>query len=114
MSAPYRHIGKNMMEDGKINLNVKSGKARRLATALAKATGETVTAAVTRAIEERLARVVPQQDPAEMLLTIGEDCARRLKSRGSRAPWATCSMMNTGCRRDRRQFGRARDPAGGA
>lgn len=37
-------------------LNIKSAEADRLARELARATGESITEAVTRAVEERLAR----------------------------------------------------------
>lgn len=75
------------MEEKKINLNVKSAEARRLATELARATGETITAAVTRAIAERLARVTPQEDLAEELLALGRDSASRMKE-----PWRSASV----------------------
>lgn len=76
-----------MMEEKKINLNVKSPEAKRLAVELARATGETITAAVTRAIAERLARVTPQDDLAEELLALGRDCAGRMKE-----PWRSASV----------------------
>lgn len=65
-----------------MNLNVKSKDARRLATELARATGETITAAVTQAIRERLDRVAARPVTADELLAIGRDCAGRLKE-----PW---------------------------
>lgn len=65
-----------------MNLNVKSKDARRLATDLARATGETITAAVTQAIRERLMRIQAPAASADELLTLGRDCAARLKE-----PW---------------------------
>jgi antitoxin VapB len=67
-----------------MNLNVKSKDARRLATELARATGETITAAVTQAIRERLAKVKAPAGTAEELVALGQDCAARLKE-----PWRT-------------------------
>jgi antitoxin VapB len=48
---------------------------------LAKRTGESMTAAVTIAVRERLDRIRSEQGAslADRLLRIGEDCARRLK-----------------------------------
>ena len=48
---------------------------------LAKLTGETMTAAVTEAVRERLDRIRRERDGrlADRLLTIGKDCAARLK-----------------------------------
>lgn len=70
-----------------MNLNVKGKDARRLAHELAEATGETITAAVTQAIRERLERVTNPAATAEELLEIGRDCARRLKE-----PWKSRSV----------------------
>jgi len=56
-------------------------EAYRLAQELAKRTGESLTAAVTIAVRERLDRVRPEQGAslAERLVEIGQDCAKRLK-----------------------------------
>jgi antitoxin VapB len=70
-----------------MNLNIKGKDARRLAHELAEATGETITAAVTRAIQERLERVATPTPTAEELLGIGRDCAKRLKE-----PWRSRSV----------------------
>jgi antitoxin VapB len=62
-------------------LNIKNDEAHRLAQALAEATGESLTAAVTQALRDRLERV-RQERPgglAERLMAIGADCAARLK-----------------------------------
>ena len=68
-------------------LKVKSKHARCLATELAQATGETITAAVTAAIRERLARVKSPPATADELLAIGADCAARLVG-----PWQSASV----------------------
>jgi antitoxin VapB len=63
-----------------MGLNVKTDEAHRLAQELAALTGETLTAAVTQALRERLERVRRERgDLAERLLAIGRDCAARLK-----------------------------------
>jgi antitoxin VapB len=64
-----------------MSLNIKNDTAHRLAQELAAVTGESLTAAVTEALRERLERVRRQQDAslAERLLHIGRDCADRLK-----------------------------------
>jgi antitoxin VapB len=48
---------------------------------LARLTGETMTAAVTQAVRERIARILRERDGrlADRLLMIGKDCAARLK-----------------------------------
>jgi antitoxin VapB len=64
-----------------MGLNIKNREAHQLAAELAKRTGETMTAAITTALRERLDRLRREQDVglAERLLAIGEDCAKRLK-----------------------------------
>lgn len=63
-----------------MGLNIKTDEAHRLAQELAALTGETLTAAVTQALRERLERVRRERgDLAERLLAIGRDCAARLK-----------------------------------
>lgn len=64
-----------------MTLNIKNPQAHKLAQELAKATGETMTDAVTVAIRERLSRIRRGQ-PATLsaeLLEIGKRCARALK-----------------------------------
>jgi antitoxin VapB len=63
-----------------VTLNIKNEETHRLATELANATGESLTAAVTQAIRERLDRVrrANGQSLTERLLEIGKDCAARL------------------------------------
>ncbi len=66
---------------GRVGLNIKKDEAHRLARELAKITGETVTAAVTEALRERLDRLRRERRPdlVERLMAIGKDCAARLK-----------------------------------
>jgi len=64
-----------------MGLNIKNKEAHRLAEELAALTGESMTAAVTIAVRERLNRIRQEQRPsvADRLLAIGKDCAARLK-----------------------------------
>jgi antitoxin VapB len=62
-----------------MSLNIKNPETCRLIEELSEATGETMTAAVTQAVRERLDRVRKHDEGlAEWLLAIGRDCARRL------------------------------------
>ena len=63
-------------------LNIKDPEAHKLAKALQRETGETMTHAVTEALRERLERVRRLRKPeatTEELLTIGRRCASTLK-----------------------------------
>jgi antitoxin VapB len=64
-----------------VGLNIKNPEAHRLAEELAKLTGESMTAAVTTAVRERLDRLRREQGAslADRLVEIGQDCAKRLK-----------------------------------
>lgn len=66
-----------------MSLNIKNEEAHRLAGHLAKLTGESLTQAVTVALQERLKRLeaqgISEGDLAKRLLAIGRDCARHLK-----------------------------------
>jgi antitoxin VapB len=64
-----------------MGLNIKSEETHRLARELAQLTGESLTAAVTQAVRERLDRVRREQAVglAQRLLAIGKDCALHLK-----------------------------------
>jgi antitoxin VapB len=64
-----------------MSMNIKNKEAHRLTEELAKLTGESLTAAVTEAVRERLDRVRQAQGKslADQLLTIGKDCAAHLK-----------------------------------
>lgn len=64
---------------GPISLNIKNTEACRLISELAELTGETMTAAVTEAVRERLNRLRGKRAGlAQRLLAIGKDCADRL------------------------------------
>jgi antitoxin VapB len=66
---------------GIMSLNIKDPEAHQLAAALAKATGETMTKAVTCALKERLERVRRYQRSdatAAELMAIGARCAASL------------------------------------
>lgn len=64
-----------------MGLNIKNEETHELVRELAARTGETMTAAVTAAVRERLDRVRREQGEslADQLLAIGKDCAARLK-----------------------------------
>ncbi len=64
-----------------MGLNIKNEEAYRLARELADLTGESLTAAVTEAVRERLQRVRRARSEclADRLLAIGRDCAVHLK-----------------------------------
>jgi antitoxin VapB len=65
-----------------MTLNIKNDEADQLARELAALTGETVTAAVTEAVRERLERErrrLRKKTRVEDLLAIAADCAARLK-----------------------------------
>lgn len=64
-----------------MSLNIKNDEAHRLARQLAKLTGESMTEAVTRALDERLERIRHERGGglANRLLVIGRDCAAHLK-----------------------------------
>ncbi len=63
-----------------MGLNIKSEEAHRLVRELARLTGESMTAAVTEAVRERLERIRRERGAslAERLLAIGRDCAAHL------------------------------------
>ena len=60
-----------------MSLNIKNEKTHRLVRELARTTGESMTAAVDKAVEERLERVrsTKKGNLAERLLKIGRECA---------------------------------------
>jgi len=64
-----------------MGLNIRNEEAHRLARELAQRTGETMTAAVTTAVRERLDHIRREQGEslADQLLALGRDCAARLK-----------------------------------
>lgn len=64
-----------------MGLNIKSEEVHRLVRELADLTGESMTAAVAKAVRERLDRIRGKREPglANRLLAIGKDCAGHLK-----------------------------------
>lgn len=64
-----------------MGLNIKSEETHRLVRELAKLTGESMTAAVTTAVRDRLDRMRRERDIglADRLLAIGKDCAAHLR-----------------------------------
>ena len=64
-----------------MSLNIKNKETHKLADQLAKLTGESMTDAVTKAVRERLERVRSGRGSglADRLLSMGKDCAARLK-----------------------------------
>lgn len=64
-----------------MSLNIKNEEAHRLAEELARLSGESMTAAVTEALRERLARLKRERamSLADRLMAIGRDCRGRLK-----------------------------------
>lgn len=64
-----------------MSLNIKNKQAHALAQELASLTGESMAAAVTIALEERLARLQNghRRGLSDRLVAIGKDCAAHLK-----------------------------------
>lgn len=64
-----------------MGLNIKSEETHRLVRELATLTGESMTAAVTEAVRQRLDRVRRARgvNLADRLVAIGKDCAAHLK-----------------------------------
>jgi antitoxin VapB len=64
-----------------MGLNIKNPETHRLVLELAALTGESMTAAVTEAVRERLDRVRRERGVslADRLLAIGRECAAHLK-----------------------------------
>jgi antitoxin VapB len=62
-------------------MNIKNDETQKLARKLSDLTGESLTAAITEAVRERLERVQSAQGEglAERLLRIGKDCAAHLQ-----------------------------------
>jgi antitoxin VapB len=62
-------------------MNIKNDEAQKLAHELAEITGETLTAAVTQALRERLERLRKARGAglASRLLRIGKECASQLQ-----------------------------------
>ena len=64
-----------------MSLKIKNEETHLLARELARLTGESMTAAITQAVRERLDRVRRDEaiGLADRLVAIGKDCAARLK-----------------------------------
>lgn len=64
-----------------MGMNIKNDETQKLAHELSELTGESMTAAVTEAVRERLERVRNSQGTglADRLRRIGKDCAAHLK-----------------------------------
>jgi antitoxin VapB len=64
-----------------MSLNIKNEKTHRLVKQLARLTGESMTAAVDKAVRERLEKVraKPSADRVRRLLEIGKECAAHLR-----------------------------------
>lgn len=64
-----------------MSLTIENAETERLVGELTRLTGESVTAAVTEAIRQRLDRIRRERGLglADRLLAIGRDCATRLK-----------------------------------
>jgi antitoxin VapB len=64
-----------------MGLNLKNDRTNQLIHELASLTGESLTTAVTEAVQERLDRIRRERegDLATRLLAIGRDCAEHLK-----------------------------------
>jgi antitoxin VapB len=64
-----------------MSLNIKNEETHRVVRQLARLTGESMTAAVDKAVRERLERVRKKEGKgmAERLMEISRDCAKRLK-----------------------------------
>jgi len=65
-----------------MDLRIRNDEAYRLARLLADATGESLTAAVTTALREKLQRLTDASSLSEELLTLGRDAASRMHE-----PW---------------------------
>lgn len=61
-------------------MNIKNDETQKLTNELAKLTGESMTAAVTEAVRERLDRIRSERGVglADRLIKIGKDCAAHL------------------------------------
>jgi antitoxin VapB len=64
-----------------MGLNIKNEETQKLVRKLATLTGESMTAAITKAVRERLDRVRSERGAglAERLVKIGKDCAAHLR-----------------------------------
>ena len=63
-----------------MSLNIKNEETHRMAQELAALTGESMTAAVTESVRERLNRV-KSKGMAERIMKISKECSARLKGK---------------------------------
>jgi antitoxin VapB len=64
-----------------MGLNIKNEEVHRLVKQLAEISGESQTEAIKHAVEERIQRLDRRQGRLEKILTLGKDCATRLKAK---------------------------------
>jgi antitoxin VapB len=81
VSSKYGRKIENILESYPMSLNVKDPEAHRLAQAIARATGQSMTRVVTDALRERLARIQRRNGKAsvEELLAIADRAAVHVK-----------------------------------
>ncbi len=86
-----------------MSVNIKDKRAHELIKQLAAATGETMTAAIRCAVEERLERVQRDTAPArvERILAIGRSTATACATKGAPASTLTYSTTSAASARDR-------------
>lgn len=70
-----------LMVDCLMSLNIKNGETYRLVKELAEATGESMTAAVTTAVQERLARIRAERDDGGIDVERGLALLREMRGR---------------------------------
>lgn len=77
MVSIYLQYGRTVL----MAMNIKNAETERLAKELAALTGESLTAAITESLRQRLERQRRKRGAglADQLLAIGKDCASRLK-----------------------------------
>ena len=94
-------------------LNIKNEETQKLAKELAKLTGESMTAAVTEALRERLDRVRGEHGVglADRLLKIGKDCAAHLREPFGPLTTESCCTTTRDCHDDYRYVRDRRDPS---
>ena len=91
-----------------MSLNIKNQETCRLARELANLTGETMTGAITVALEERLEREMHERSVEARLRemrAIADRCAKLLRDGRRRSITAIFYMTNVGCPSDRRHVG---------
>ncbi|HEY3781890.1 MAG TPA: type II toxin-antitoxin system VapB family antitoxin [Fimbriimonadaceae bacterium] len=66
-----------------MGLNIKNEEVHQLIKQLVKITGESQTEAVKHAVEERIQKLDRREGRLGRILTMGKDCAERLKAKGA-------------------------------